>query len=56
MTAVNIERASGFPSGRLFLESIEVALAAVLVQTYSLSTRARRRIKGGLSDVGRLMS
>jgi AraC family transcriptional regulator len=53
MTAVNIERASGFPSGQLFLESIEVALAAVLVQTYSLSIRARRRIKGGLTDVGR---
>jgi AraC family transcriptional regulator len=53
MTAVNIERASGFPSGQLFLQSIEVALAAVLVQTYSLSMKARRTIKGGLSDVGR---
>ena len=53
MTAVNIERASGFPSGQLFLHSIEVALAAVLVQTYSLSMKARRPIKGGLSDVGR---
>jgi AraC family transcriptional regulator len=53
MTAVDIERASGFPSGQLFLESIEVALAAVLVQTYSLSIRATRRIKGGLTDVGR---
>ena len=53
MTAVNIERASGFPSGQLFLQSIEVALAAVLVQAYSLSVKARRPIKGGLSDVGR---
>ena len=53
MTAVNIERASGFPSGQLFLQSMEVALAAVLVQTYSLSKTATRRIKGGLSDVGR---
>jgi AraC family transcriptional regulator len=53
MTAVNIERASGFPSGQLFLQSIEVALAAVLVRTYSLSMKARRPIKGGLSDVGR---
>jgi AraC family transcriptional regulator len=53
MTAVNIERASGFPSGQLFLESIEVALAAVLVQTYSLSTSPKRRINGGLSDIGR---
>jgi AraC family transcriptional regulator len=53
MTAVNIERASGFPSGQLFLQSIELALAAVLVQTYSLSMKTRRPIKGGLSDVGR---
>jgi AraC family transcriptional regulator len=53
MTAVNIERASGYPCGQLFLQSIEVALAAVLVQTYSLSMKARRPIKGGLSDVGR---
>ncbi|WP_213807794.1 AraC family transcriptional regulator [Granulicella sp. dw_53] len=53
MTAVNIERASGFPSGELFLQSVEVALAAVLVQTYSLSKNARRLIKGGLSDFGR---
>jgi AraC family transcriptional regulator len=53
MTAVNIERAVGFPSGQLFLQSIEVALAAVLVQTYSHSMKAMRPIKGGLSDVGR---
>src|ERR1700744_285906 len=53
MTAVNIERASGFPSGRLLLQSIEVALAAVLVQYYSHSMKARRPIKGGLSDVDR---
>src|ERR1700761_6167188 len=53
MTAVNIERASGFPSGQLFLQSMEVALAATLVQTYSLSIKARPRIKGGLSDVSR---
>src|SRR5580698_10016049 len=48
MTAVNIERGRGFPSGQLFLQSIEVALAAVLVRTYSLSVKARHRIKGGL--------
>ena len=47
------ERASGFPSGQLFLQSIEVALAAILVRTYSLSMKAKRPIKGGLSDVGR---
>jgi AraC family transcriptional regulator len=53
MTAVNFERASGFPNGQLFLQSIEVALAAVLVRSYSLSIKARRPIKGGLSDVAR---
>src|SRR5580698_2044918 len=53
MTAVNVERASGFPCGQLFLQSIEVALAAVLVQTYSLSMKARRPIVGGLSEVSR---
>jgi AraC family transcriptional regulator len=53
MTAVNLERASGFPSGQLFLQSMEVALAATLVQPYSLSIKARPRIKGGLSDVSR---
>jgi len=52
MTAVNIERASGFPSGQLFLQSIDLALAAVIVQNYALSIKAARPIKGGLSDVG----
>lgn len=53
MTAVNFERASGFPSSQLFLQSIEVALAAVLVQSYCFEIEAGRPIKGGLSDVGR---
>lgn len=53
MTAVNIERASGFPSGQLFLQSIEVALAAILVSTYSISAKDRRPIKGSLSDISR---
>jgi AraC family transcriptional regulator len=53
MTAVNIERASGFPSGRLFIQSIEVAMAALLVKTYALSIKAGNPIKGGLSDVCR---
>jgi AraC family transcriptional regulator len=53
MTVVNIERASGFPSGRLFLQSIEVALAALLIKTYSLSIKATNPTKGGLSDLCR---
>jgi len=53
MTAINIERASGFPSGRLFIQSIEVALAALLVKTYTLSIKAGNPVKGGLSDASR---
>jgi AraC family transcriptional regulator len=53
MTAVDLERASGFPSGQLFLQSVELALAAVLVQRYTFSTKATRPIKGGLSDLDR---
>ena len=53
MTAVNIERTSGFPSGQLFLQSVEIALATVLVSSYSLSRKDSRPIKGGLSDVSR---
>jgi AraC family transcriptional regulator len=53
MNAANIERASGFPSGELFLQSIGAAMAAVLVRTYSIPGKARRPIKGGLSDISR---
>jgi AraC family transcriptional regulator len=53
MTAVNVERTHGFPSGQIFLQSVEVALAAVLVHTYSLSVKARNPIRGGLSDNSR---
>ena len=31
LTAVNAERVAGFPSGRLFLDSVEQALAVALV-------------------------
>jgi len=31
MAAVNAEREAGFPSGRLFLDSIELALAVALI-------------------------
>jgi AraC family transcriptional regulator len=37
----------------LFIQSIEVALAALLVKTYTLSIKAGNPIKGGLSDVCR---
>lgn len=42
MTAVNAERLVGFPSGRLFLDSIELALAAVLLERHTMQTVASR--------------
>ena len=44
--AVNAERIAGFPSGRLFLDSIEQAIAAALVDAYARQNRAVQR--GGL--------
>jgi AraC family transcriptional regulator len=49
MTAANSERAAGFPSGRLFLESVEMALAAVLVRGYAVARYSLRRHRGGLT-------
>jgi AraC family transcriptional regulator len=49
MAAANAERAAGFPSGRLFLESVEMALAAVLVRGYAVARYSLRRNRGGLS-------
>jgi AraC family transcriptional regulator len=45
--AVNAERMAGFPSGRLFLDSIEQAIAAALVDAYSGQNRAAQ-LRGGL--------
>ena len=47
---VNAERASGFPSGRLFLDSIEQALAVVLVNGYALRHRSVQTHRGGLGS------
>src|SRR5499426_2623598 len=41
-TAVDVERTAGFPSGRLFLDSIEQALAIALVDGYAVRDRAVR--------------
>ena len=46
--AVNAERIAGFPSGRLFLDSIEQALAVALVDGYALRRRSLRTHRGGL--------
>jgi AraC family transcriptional regulator len=48
--AVNAERVAGFPSGRLFLDSIEQALAITLVNNYAFQRRPSPRIhRGGLT-------
>src|SRR5262245_43877698 len=47
-SAVNAERVAGFPSGRLFLDSIEQALAVALVQGYAARDRAAPTYRGGL--------
>jgi AraC family transcriptional regulator len=46
--AVNAERIAGFPSGRLFLDSIEQALAVALVDGYAVRPRSLRTHRGGL--------
>ena len=46
--ALNAERIAGFPNGRLFLDSIEQALAIALVHGYAVRDRAVRIYQGGL--------
>jgi len=53
LKAVNAERIAGFPSGRLFLDSIEHAIAAALVDAYAGQSRSVRPLQGGLGP-GRL--
>ena len=48
VAAVNAERIAGFPNGRLFLDSIEQALAVALVAGYAVRARTLRRYRGGL--------
>src|SRR5215467_6643071 len=49
LAAVNSERIAGFPSGRLFLDSVEQALAVALVNGYAARTQPIRTYRGGLS-------
>jgi AraC family transcriptional regulator len=49
VAAVNAERVAGFPSGRLFLDSIEQALAVALVNDYSVQRPSPRIYRGGLT-------
>jgi AraC family transcriptional regulator len=48
-TAVDVERTSGFPSGRLFLDSIEHAIARALVVGYAVRDYTVRVYRRGLS-------
>ena len=50
---VNAERVAGFPSGRLFLDSVEQALAVALVNGYALRHHSVQTYRGGLGS-GRL--
>jgi AraC family transcriptional regulator len=49
VAAVNAERVAGFPSGRLFLDSIEQALAVALVNDYAFHRPSPRIYRGGLT-------
>ena len=48
MGAVNAERIAGFPSGRLFLDSVEQALAAAIVDAYTRRSLSVPPYRGGL--------
>ena len=48
VAAVNAERIAGFPSGRLFLDSVEQALAATLVNNHAVRHYDVRVYRGGL--------
>jgi AraC family transcriptional regulator len=48
--AVNAERVAGFPSGRLFLDSVEQALAVALVNGYAVRRRSVQTHRGGLGS------
>jgi len=51
VAAVNAERVAGFSSGRLFLDSIEQALAVALVNEYAVRRPPPRMYRGGLAPV-----
>lgn len=53
VAAANAERVAGFPSGRLYLDSVEQALALALVDGHAVSRLPVRMYRGGLAP-GRL--
>jgi AraC family transcriptional regulator len=48
--AVNAERIAGFPNGRLFLDSVEQALAVALINGYSVGHCSVQIHRGGLGS------
>ena len=48
IAAVNAERIAGFPSGRLFLDSVEQAAAAALIDAYGGRSLSVQPFRGGL--------
>jgi AraC family transcriptional regulator len=48
IAAVNAERIAGFPSGGLFLDSVEQAIAVALVDAYAGRSHSVRPARGGL--------
>jgi AraC family transcriptional regulator len=48
VTAVHAEMAAGFPNGRLFLDSVEQAIAVALVSGYAVRQRPVQISRGGL--------
>src|SRR6266850_455116 len=49
LASVNAERVAGFPNGRLFLDSVEQALAVALVNGYAVRRPSPRIYRGGLT-------
>ncbi|HKF01483.1 MAG TPA: helix-turn-helix domain-containing protein [Candidatus Sulfotelmatobacter sp.] len=49
VAAVNAERLAGFPSGRLFLTSVEQALAVALVNNHAVRHSSVQAYRGGMS-------
>jgi AraC family transcriptional regulator len=48
VTAVHAEMVAGFPNGRLFLDSVEQAIAVALVSGYAVRHRPGKTLRGGL--------
>src|SRR6202167_4632546 len=50
VAAVHAEMVAGFPSGRLFLDSVEQAMAVMLVNGHAVRHRAVQMYRGGLGS------